>query len=184
MSGRLERDIALFLLLITASLRNVYCPPRSTQQAVVQPLDWCVAAAAAMLSFAHLRAKRSGLSKDLMNLMLCGNSTTPPLTHTLPFSELRPNATRTPWLSCLSAQSYWPVHKSWCRTNDFATAMESRDPKFAAWMRLHGKQAVIKVIVRLVRLIAGPSHDCVMSLSDFTLLRLSVQNSEMLQAKW
>jgi hypothetical protein len=41
-------------------------------------------------------------------------------------------------------QAYWPMHKSACRVNDFAAALEAREPRFAAWMRNHGKQAVIQ----------------------------------------
>ena len=42
------------------------------------------------------------------------------------------------------AQSYWPFHKEICHKNDFADAIESAEPKFARWMRKHGKQATIK----------------------------------------
>lgn len=41
-------------------------------------------------------------------------------------------------------QAYWPFHKTQCRRNEFADAIEEREPKFAAWMRSHGKQAVLK----------------------------------------
>ena len=41
-------------------------------------------------------------------------------------------------------QAYWPFHKPHCRRNEFADAMEEQDPRFAAWMRRHGKQAVLK----------------------------------------
>jgi len=40
--------------------------------------------------------------------------------------------------------SFWPLHRSECRGNEFADAVESQDPKFAAWMRRHGRQAVLK----------------------------------------
>ena len=41
-------------------------------------------------------------------------------------------------------QSYWPFHRAWCRRNDFADAIEESEPRFARWMRKHGKVAVIK----------------------------------------
>ena len=41
-------------------------------------------------------------------------------------------------------RAYWPFHRSWCRRNDFADVVERTEPKFARWMRAHGKQAVLK----------------------------------------
>jgi hypothetical protein len=41
-------------------------------------------------------------------------------------------------------QAYWPFHKEWCTRNDFADLIEKQEPKFAKWMRKHGKQAVLK----------------------------------------
>ena len=41
-------------------------------------------------------------------------------------------------------KTYWPFHKAFCRKNDFADATEGTEPKFARWMRSHGKQAVLK----------------------------------------
>ena len=41
-------------------------------------------------------------------------------------------------------RAYWPFHKAWCRRNDFADQIEATEPKFAKWMRKHGKQAVLK----------------------------------------
>ena len=41
-------------------------------------------------------------------------------------------------------KSYWPVHRARCRPNDFADAAEASEPKFAAWMRVHGRMAVLK----------------------------------------
>ena len=41
-------------------------------------------------------------------------------------------------------QAYWPVHKPECKRNEFADAIQEKEPKFAAWMRNHGKQAVLK----------------------------------------
>lgn len=41
-------------------------------------------------------------------------------------------------------KAYWPFHKSECRRNDFADAIAKQEPKFAAWMRKHGKIAVLK----------------------------------------
>lgn len=42
-----------------------------------------------------------------------------------------------------NAQAYWPFHKAFCRRNDFADCLEAADPRFAAWLRRHGKQAVL-----------------------------------------
>ena len=44
----------------------------------------------------------------------------------------------------LRAQAYWPFHKPECRRNEFADATEASEPKFANWMRKHGKLAVLK----------------------------------------
>lgn len=41
-------------------------------------------------------------------------------------------------------QAYWPFHRLHCKRNEFADAMEEADPKFASWMRGHGKMAVLK----------------------------------------
>ena len=41
-------------------------------------------------------------------------------------------------------QAYWPFHKPECKRNEFADAIQEKEPKFAAWMRKHGKQAVLK----------------------------------------
>ena len=41
-------------------------------------------------------------------------------------------------------QAYWPFHRSDCRSNDFADAIEHDEPKFARWMRKHGKLAMLK----------------------------------------
>lgn len=64
-------------------------------------------------------------------------------------------------LSLSAAQAYWPFHKAWCRQNDFADAVEKTEPKFARWMRKHGKLAVLKDdevdrIERKARLCPGP----------------------------
>lgn len=48
-------------------------------------------------------------------------------------------------LLLLLLQAYWPFHKSACRRNDFADAIEHQEPQFAAWMRKHGKLAVLQV---------------------------------------
>ncbi|KAF6254870.1 hypothetical protein COO60DRAFT_1641961 [Scenedesmus sp. NREL 46B-D3] len=42
------------------------------------------------------------------------------------------------------SDAYWPFHKSTCRRNDFADAIEQQEPQFAAWMRKHGKLAVLQ----------------------------------------
>lgn len=52
-------------------------------------------------------------------------------------------------LLLLLLQAYWPFHKSACRRNDFADAIEHQEPQFAAWMRKHGKLAVLQVRVAL-----------------------------------
>lgn len=46
-----------------------------------------------------------------------------------------------------TSQAYWPFHKPGCRPNEFADAVEGADSKFAAWMRGHGKLAVLKVMM-------------------------------------
>ena len=49
-----------------------------------------------------------------------------------------------PPLRFLRPQAYWPCHREFCRKNDFADMVEKDEPKFARWMRKHGKQAVLK----------------------------------------
>eukprot|EP00242_Pyramimonas_sp_CCMP2087_P015836 CAMPEP_0198211372 /NCGR_PEP_ID=MMETSP1445-20131203/23451_1 /TAXON_ID=36898 /ORGANISM="Pyramimonas sp., Strain CCMP2087" /LENGTH=300 /DNA_ID=CAMNT_0043885617 /DNA_START=459 /DNA_END=1360 /DNA_ORIENTATION=+ len=61
------------------------------------------------------------------------------------------------WFCSLKCQkAYWPFHKEWCTRNDFADLIEKQEPKFAKWMRKHGKQAVLKddEVDRLERKIA------------------------------
>lgn len=41
-------------------------------------------------------------------------------------------------------KAYWPFHREWCRRNDFADHVEKVQPKFARFLRKHGKQAVLK----------------------------------------
>lgn len=41
-------------------------------------------------------------------------------------------------------QAYWPFHRQECKKNEFADQIESSEPKFAEWMRQHGKLAVLK----------------------------------------
>lgn len=62
----------------------------------------------------------------------------------------------------ISMQQYWPFHKSNCKRNEFADAVEETEPKFATWMRRHGKIAVMKddEVDRLER--AGASRQDVM----------------------
>ena len=64
-------------------------------------------------------------------------------------------------------KAYWPFHKSDCRKNEFADAIERDDPKFARWMRRHKKLAVLKddEVDRLERAqhaSIGPSREEVM----------------------
>eukprot|EP00887_Chlorella_sp_A99_P001899 scaffold18.g1899.t1 len=40
--------------------------------------------------------------------------------------------------------AYWPFHKTQCKRNEFADLAEESEPKFARWMRSHGKLAVLK----------------------------------------
>ena len=49
------------------------------------------------------------------------------------------------------------MHKPECRSNEFADAVEEKEPKFAAWLRQHGKQAVLKdeEVDRLERAVAA-----------------------------
>eukprot|EP00198_Chlamydomonas_reinhardtii_P001932 XP_001691268.1 predicted protein [Chlamydomonas reinhardtii] len=59
---------------------------------------------------------------------------------------LRCSRCRTEWFCSLSChKSYWPFHRQHCRRNEFADAVEEGggDARFAAWLRRHGKQAVI-----------------------------------------
>lgn len=65
-------------------------------------------------------------------------------------------------------QAYWPFHRLQCKRNEFADAMEEADPKFAGWMRQHGKMAVLKDdevdrLERAAQAAAGPSREEVMS---------------------
>ncbi|DBA98111.1 hypothetical protein WJX77_010113 [Trebouxia sp. C0004] len=41
-------------------------------------------------------------------------------------------------------KAYWPFHRLSCHKNEFANAVEEAEPKFAGWMRSHGKLAVLK----------------------------------------
>ncbi|KAL6777062.1 hypothetical protein ACKKBF_B20070 [Auxenochlorella protothecoides x Auxenochlorella symbiontica] len=64
-------------------------------------------------------------------------------------------------------KAYWPFHRLHCKRNEFADAMEEADPKFATWMRGHGKLAVLKDdevdrLERAAQAASGPSRAEVM----------------------
>jgi len=48
-------------------------------------------------------------------------------------------------------KAYWPFHREWCKRNDFADHVEKTQPKFARFLRKHGKQAVLKDGARRAR---------------------------------
>lgn len=69
--------------------------------------------------------------------------------------------------SSLWSKEYWPFHKAFCTRNEFADIVEKDDPKFAKWMRKHGKLATLKdnEVDRLERArsaVSGPGVDEVM----------------------
>ncbi|GAB4821293.1 hypothetical protein N2152v2_008339 [Parachlorella kessleri] len=41
-------------------------------------------------------------------------------------------------------KAYWPFHKADCKRNEFADVIEAQEPKFARFLRKHGKQAQLK----------------------------------------
>jgi len=52
---------------------------------------------------------------------------------------------RNAWFCGSECQAaYWPLHKPECKVNEFADIIESTEPKFATWMRNHGKLAQLK----------------------------------------
>jgi hypothetical protein len=52
---------------------------------------------------------------------------------------------RSAWFCSLKCQkAYWPFHRAWCRSNEFADSLEATEPRFARWMRKHHKVAVLK----------------------------------------
>lgn len=64
-------------------------------------------------------------------------------------------------------KAYWPFHKEFCRRNDFADMIEQDEPKFARFIRRHGKVAVLKDdeverIERADKATSGYSRDEVM----------------------
>lgn len=65
------------------------------------------------------------------------------------------------------SQAYWPFHKTYCKRNEFADSVEEREPRFARWLRKHGKQAQLKDdevdrIERASKAACGPSRQEVM----------------------
>lgn len=64
-------------------------------------------------------------------------------------------------------KAYWPFHKEFCKRNDFADMIERDEPKFAKFIRKHGKVAVLKDdevdrIERAGKATSGYSRDEVM----------------------
>ncbi|KAF5833440.1 hypothetical protein DUNSADRAFT_10266, partial [Dunaliella salina] len=58
---------------------------------------------------------------------------------------LRCSRCKAAWFCSLKChRAYWPMHRSFCKKNDFADALSEQDPSFSAWMRKHHKQAVLK----------------------------------------
>ncbi|EFJ47481.1 hypothetical protein VOLCADRAFT_91842 [Volvox carteri f. nagariensis] len=73
-------------------------------------------------------------------------------------------------LRCSRCRAEWfcslGCHKS-CRPNEFADAMEDSDPRFASWLRRHGKQAILRDVEverleRAARATSGPGREDVM----------------------
>ncbi len=68
-------------------------------------------------------------------------------------------------------QAYWPFHRTQCKKNEFADAIEEQEPKFAKWMRKHGKQAVLKDdevdrLERAAQAASGPGREVSSQLTD------------------
>ncbi|KAG2432003.1 hypothetical protein HYH02_013074 [Chlamydomonas schloesseri] len=83
---------------------------------------------------------------------------------------LRCSRCRTEWFCSLAChKAYWPFHRQHCRRNEFADVVEQGggDTRFAAWLRRHGKQAVIgdaevERLERAGRAVLGPGREEVM----------------------
>jgi len=66
---------------------------------------------------------------------------------------LRCSRCKASWYCSLKCHAaYWPFHREFCRKNDFADALHQSEPSFAAWMRKHHKQAVLKVHLNIAGL--------------------------------
>ncbi|KAG2496941.1 hypothetical protein HYH03_004947 [Edaphochlamys debaryana] len=77
---------------------------------------------------------------------------------------LRCSRCRAEWFCSLAChKAYYPVHRAFCRRNDFADALEEADPRFSAFLRRHGKQAVlgdaeVERLERAGRAVLGPGR--------------------------
>ncbi|GLC36971.1 hypothetical protein PLESTB_000172800 [Pleodorina starrii] len=81
---------------------------------------------------------------------------------------LRCSRCRAEWFCSLAChKAYWPFHRQTCKRNDFADVVEEGDPRFAAWLRRHGKQAIlgdaeVDRLERAGRAVSGSGREDVM----------------------